>query len=199
MAVVLTKPVSLISLEEPEPYTHEQFKALTADYPDLRMEHTAQGEIIIMPPTFSGTGRRNFKLTGQLAIWTMQDGTGEGFDSNTGFRLPNGATRAPDASWILKSRWEAVPVNSREEEFAPICPDFVVELRSKTDRLSKLQEKMREYITNGARLGWLLDPKNKYVEIYRPGRDVEVLDNPETLSGEEVLPGFMLKIAEIFA
>ena len=187
------------AMEEPEPYTGEQFTRLTQNYPDLRMEQTQEGEIIIMPPAFTGTGRRNFKISGQLARWVEDTGPGEGFDSSTGFTLPNGAKRSPDASWVEQSRWDALTAEQQDEQFSPLCPDFVVELRSQTDRLSTLQKKMREYLENGARLGWLIDPKWKRVEIHRPGRDVEVLDAPASVSADPELPGFVLDLQEIFA
>ncbi len=187
------------SSEAPEPVTAAQFERLSAAYPDLRIELTAEGELVIMPPTFGESGRRNFKITTRLGVWAEADGTGEGFDSNTGFVLTNGATRAPDAAWVAKARWEALPLTVREQEFVPLAPDFVVELRSNTDRLSTLQAKMREYLDNGVRLGWLLNPRDKTAEIYRIGRDVEVLSDPASLSGEDVLPGFTLDLAPIWA
>ncbi len=183
-------------IEEPSPYTSEQFAALAANYPDLRMELTREGELIIMPPTFPKTGTRNAKLTMRLGMWSESTDSGETFDSSSVFTLPNGAKRSPDACWIAKARWEALP-EEEQEGFAPICPDFVAELRSKTDRLSAVQKKMREYMDNGARLGWLIDPKSNRVEVYRPGQDVEVVDGPTSLSGEVVLPGFTLDLKGI--
>jgi Uma2 family endonuclease len=164
---------------------------------DLRIERTATGEIIIMPPTGGETGKRNFNLIGELFIWTKQDGTGIGFDSSTGFTLGNGAVRSPDAAWIKKERWEALDAEKRRK-FPPICPDFVIELKSATDSLKTLQEKMREYIENGVLLGFLLDSERKQVYIYRSNREVERLDNPETLSGEPVLKGFTLELKQIW-
>ncbi len=176
--------------------TDEQFFQLCQNNRDLQFERTASGELLIMPPTGSDTGRRNVKITTQLDIWNSQNNLGEVFDSSSGFKLPNGADRSPDASWVLRERWEAL-TPEQQEGFAPICPDFVVELRSPSDSLKKIQEKMQEYIENGARLGWLIDRKNKRVEIYRPNRDVEILENPATLSGEDVLPGFVLDLTPI--
>jgi Uma2 family endonuclease len=164
---------------------------------DLRIERTATGEIIIMPPTGGETGKRNFNLIGELFIWTKQDGTGIGFDSSTGFTLGNGAVRSPDAAWIKKERWEALDAEKRRK-FPPICPDFVIELKSPTDSLKTLQEKMQEYIDNGVLLGFLLDSERKQVYIYRSNREVERLDNPETLSGEPVLKGFTLELKQIW-
>ena len=177
--------------------TDEQFYQLCIDNRDLRLELTAQGELIIMPPTGSLTGYRNARIIYRLTAWAETDGTGMSFDSSTGFKLPNGAKRSPDAAWVRRERWEAL--NKKEQEgFAPICPDFVVELRSPDDSLSTLQEKMAEYIENGARLGWLLDPKAKRVYRYQPGQDVECLENPETVSGEPVLPAFVFSLKDIW-
>ncbi|AVZ31478.1 Uma2 family endonuclease [Nodularia spumigena] len=178
--------------------SHEQFVDLALANRDLQLERTATGELIIMPPTGSYTGKRNFEIAGQLWLWNRQTKLGEAFDSSTGFSLPNGANRSPDAAWVSKQRWDALTLE-QQETFAPICPDFVLELRSKTDSLEKLQAKMREYIENGAGLGWLIDRKNQRVEIYRPGRNVEVLDHPVSLSGEDILPGFMLDLTEVWS
>ncbi|HLG14005.1 MAG TPA: Uma2 family endonuclease [Blastocatellia bacterium] len=177
--------------------SEEEFYALCRDNPELRIEMTAEGELIIMPPTGSETGRRNSTLTQRVANWAEADGTGLSFDSSTGFILPNGAKRSPDASWIKKERWHALAPEQRER-FAPICPDFVVELRSPDDRLPVLQAKMVEYIENGARLGLLLDPIQRSVYVYRPNQQPEQIDNPETISGDPVLPGFVLKLKDIW-
>ncbi|MEA5601052.1 Uma2 family endonuclease [Nostoc sp. UHCC 0252] len=176
--------------------TDEQFFQMCQKNRDYRFERTASGELLIMPPTGSDTGRRNVKITTQLDIWNSESNLGEVFDSSTGFTLPNGAERSPDASWVKIERWNAL-TPAQQEKFAPICPDFVIELRSRTDSLKELQEKMQEYIENGAQLGWLIDRKNQRVEIYRPGKDVEILDNPASLSGENVLPGFVLDLQYI--
>ncbi|MHC5725901.1 MAG: Uma2 family endonuclease [Nostoc sp.] len=176
--------------------TDEQFFQMCQKNRDYRFERTASGELLIMPPTGSDTGRRNVKISTQLDIWNSESNLGEVFDSSTGFTLPNGAERSPDASWIKIERWNAL-TPEQQEKFAPICPDFVVELRSRSDSLKELQEKMQEYIENGAQLGWLIDRKNKRVEIYRPGKDVEILNNPASLSGENVLPGFILDLQQI--
>ena len=164
---------------------------------DLRIERTATGEVIIMPPTFSDTGNRNGKAFQQLANWADQDGTGETFDSSTGFTIPNGATRSPDACWTKLERWNAL-TNEQKASFAPICPDFVIELRSSSDTLTSLQDKMQEYMANGALLGWLIDRKNRTVHIYRLNQEPEMLDDPETVSGEPELPGFVLRMAKIW-
>jgi Uma2 family endonuclease len=177
-------------------WTDDQYFEFCAANRKLRIERTAEGAIIIMSPTGGETGRRNAEINRQLGNWTRQDGTGVVFDSNTEFRLPNGANRAPDASWVLKSRWEAIPDGEREK-FPPVCPDFVVELLSPSDYLEAIKLKMQEYMANGARLGWLLDPKSKRVWVYT-GADVQLLEQPAALSGGPVLPGFALDLAEIF-
>jgi Uma2 family endonuclease len=164
---------------------------------DLRIERTAKGELLVMPPTGGGTGSCNFKLNQQLANWTDIDGTGIGFDSNTGFTLPSGAMRSPDAAWIKLERWNALS-EEQQEKFAPISPDFVVELRSPSDSLKVLQDKMQEYIDNDIKLGWLIDCKDKKVYIYRPGMSVEYLENPATVSGDPVLSGFVLDLSKIW-
>ena len=177
--------------------SQEQFAELAQINQDVRLELTAKGELIIMPPTGGETGNRNFDLTGQIWLWNSQKRLGKAFDSSTGFVLPNGANRSPDASWIRMERWEALTPEQRKK-LLPLCPDFAVELVSESDRLSKTQEKMQEYLENGLRLGWLIEPKNKIVEIYRPNQAVEVLEFPLTLSGEDVLPDFTLSLAEIW-
>lgn len=177
--------------------TKEQFTKLSQENRDYRFELTAHQELIIMPPAGSETGRRNSQLNFRLAAWAQIDGTGIVFDSSTGFTLPNGAIRSPDASWVKKERWEALSQEQRNE-FAPLCPDFVIELRSPSDRLSEVQAKMQEYIDNGARLGWLLDPQDKRVYIYHPHQSVEIVDDPIELHGDPVLPGFVLRVREVW-
>jgi Uma2 family endonuclease len=177
--------------------TQVQFIEFCQANQDLRIERTAQGEVIIMPPAFSDTGNRTFNIAIQLWVWTEQNGTGIGFDSSAGFTLPNGATRSPDASWIKLERWNALTA-AEQASFAPICPDFVIELRSASDTLISLQTKMQEYIDNGASLGWLIDRKNRQVYIYRPDRSTEVLEQPELVTGDPELPGFELQMAKIW-
>ncbi|MEP0917265.1 Uma2 family endonuclease [Leptolyngbya sp. DQ-M1] len=176
--------------------TDDQFFQLCQDNRDLQFERTALGEIIIMPPTGSESGRRNTKITTQIDNWNEQTQLGEVFDSSSGFTLPNGASYAPDAAWIRRERWEAL-TPEQQEKFAPICPDVVIELRSRTDSLPKLQAKMREYIENGAKLGWLLDRQNQCVEVYRPERETEILQAPTTISADDILPGFTLDLQKI--
>ncbi|MGD1902391.1 MAG: Uma2 family endonuclease [Geitlerinemataceae cyanobacterium] len=178
--------------------TPEQFEALAANNRDLRLELTATGELIVNSPTGAGTGARNWSISGELYVWWRGAGQpGQAFDSSPGFRLPNGAILSPDASWASADRWDSL-TPEEQEAFAPICPDFVAELRSKSDSLEATQAKMREYVENAARLGWLLDPKTRKVEIYRPDRAVEVLTDPKTLSGEDVLSGFTLELVRIW-
>ena len=177
--------------------TDEQFALLCQENPELRLELTAQSELVIMPPTGSKTGWRNSKLTQRLANWAETDGTGLVFDSSTGFRLPNGAKRSLDGAWLRRARWEAL-TEAQQNGFAPLCPDFVVELRSQQNRLATLQEKMQEYLATGAQLGWLIDPLEKRVHIYRPKQAVEIRDDPASLAGEAILPGFVLDVRELW-
>ena len=177
--------------------TDKQFAEFCELNRDLRIELTTTGELEIMAPAFSQTSNRNLKITTQLEIWTKSDNTGIAFDSSAGFTLPNGAVRGPDASWISKSRLATLTPEQRSG-FYSLCPDFVVELRSDTDRLSVLQAKMEEYINNGARLGWLIDPQDRRVHIYRPDSEVHTLENPETISADPILPNFTLDLKEIW-
>ncbi|MBV9385847.1 MAG: Uma2 family endonuclease [Chroococcidiopsidaceae cyanobacterium CP_BM_ER_R8_30] len=176
--------------------TDDAFYALCQANPEIKFERTSLGELIVMPPTGGETGRRNLDLSMQLGIWSKQTQLGVAFDSSTMFHLPNGAYRSPDAAWIVLERWETLSLKEREI-FPPICPDFVVELRSPSDSLKAIQNKMQEYVDNGARLGWLLDPQEQLVEVYRRGQEKEVLSSPTHLSGEEVLPGFVLDLRGI--
>jgi len=197
-----TVVMQTLSLELPQNITlhvsHEDFAAIAAANRDLQLERTADGTLIVNPPTGSNSGRRNLSISAQLWIWAEANDTlGIAFDSSAGFKLPNGAIRAPDASWVRRDRWEAL-TQEEKEGFAPLCPDFVVELRSNSDYITTLQEKMREYLAHGARLGWLIDPQNRQVEIYRSGKEVEVLEKPSQLSGEDVLPNFTLDLQRIW-
>ncbi|OAB62328.1 hypothetical protein AY599_14435 [Leptolyngbya valderiana BDU 20041] len=188
-----------LTLHPPERYalSDEQFYELCAANRDLRLERNANGEIVIMPPTGGETGRRNTSIIFQLELWNRQTGLGVVFESSTGFRLPNGANRSPDAAWIPRVTWEGLSEGEREG-FLPLCPAFVVELRSRTDRREVLQAKLVEYIENGAQLGWLVDPMLRQVAVYVPGAAVAVLENPATVSADPVLPGFVLALDEIF-
>ena len=175
----------------------EAFWELCRANPEIRFERLATGEVVAMPPAGSETGSRNLGIGGQVWVWNERTRLGRAFDSSAGFILPNGAIRSPDVAWIAQERWEATPPALRRR-FAPLCPDFVVELRSPSDELESIQAKMREYILNGARLGWLIDPETRRVEIYRPDEGVIVLNNPETISGDPVLPGFVLNLSQVF-
>ena len=182
--------------------TPEQFEQLAFSNAEIRLELTANGELIVMPPTGGTAGRKNFELNGQLRDWVKQDGTGVGFDSSTEFTLPSEARRSPDAAWIKLERWVTL-TSEQQDGFPPIAPDFVIELVSPSDlknqRYEDLQQKMQEYLDNGVRLGWLIEPKHKTVEIYRLRQSVEILINPKTLSGENVLPGFVLDLEPIWS
>lgn len=172
--------------------THEQFRELCQDNPELKLERTSEGELIAMSPTGWESGERNASVTGQLWVWNTKAQLGKVFDSSTGFILPSGAVRSPDAAWVKLDRLKVL--NPDPNNFLPLAPDFVIELRSASDRLKPLQDKMKEYQENGVRLGWLLNAKDKAVEIYRKGKDVEVLQSPMSLSGEDVLSGFVLDL-----
>ena len=200
-----------VSLPATAPMTRDEFQAFCQANRNLRIEQTATGGVVIMPPVFADTGNRNFNLAVQLGIWAKQDATGLGFDSSTGFTLPNGATRSPDAAWMKTEKWNALAAND-QASFAPICPDFVIELRSAasdplsglkatrsaSDSLSELKAKMQEYIDNGVLLGWLIDRKNRTVYIYRPDRAPQLLENCDRVNGDPELPGFRLSMAEIW-
>jgi Uma2 family endonuclease len=177
--------------------TDEQFFQLCQDNRDLRLERNDKGDLIIMPPTGGKTGNSNGRITQQLFNWSDENAAGIAFDSSTGFKLPNGADRSPDAAWIPLEKWQALTPQQRER-FLPLSPDFVIELMSPSDDLETTRKKMREYLENGTRLGWLLNRKTRQVEIYRQGREVEILDNPSSLSGEDILPEFVLDFASIW-
>jgi Uma2 family endonuclease len=178
-------------------FTAEQFEQLCASNPDRSLELTAQGVLVVMAPVGGGSGKRELQLGAQLHNWNEETGLGEAFSSSTIFKLPLGGQRSPDVAWVERSRWESLTLEE-QEKFPPLAPDFVIELRSRTDSLSDLQQKMVEYRENGVRLGWLINPPQRQVEVYRPGQDVEVLQAPMTLSGEDILPGFMMNLAKIW-
>ncbi len=184
-----------LNLDSITTLSHDQFRELCRENRDLRLELTAKGELIVMPPTGWESGKRNFNLNVELGLWIRRTGLGVAFDSSTGFILPNGSVRSPDTAWIETERLIALKPNP--EGFLPLAPDFVIELRSASDHLKPLQDKMREYIDNGVRLGWLINPQDQAVEIYRLGREIEVLRSPASLSGEDVLPGFVLELKGI--
>ncbi len=178
-------------------WTDDEYFAFCQKHQDLRIETNKQGDLIVMPPTGAETGDKNSELNYQLRGWAKKNGIGKTFDSNTEFKLPNGANRSPDATWILKERYYALPLEQRQK-FPPICPDFVIELRSKSDRLKPIQDKMAEYIECGVRLGWLIDPYLKQVHIYRKNGEIEILDSPKSVLGEDVLEDFEMDLEEIF-
>ena len=173
--------------------TDDQFYELCRRNQNFRFERTQTGELIVMPPVGGESGRREADFITDLGIWNRHTNLGVAFSSSTVFKLSNGANRSPDAAWVQRERWEALtPIQRRK--FPPIVPDFVIELRSATDKLQDLQDKMQEYLDNGVRLGWLLNPQDQQVEIYSSDRPVEILNLPADLSGESTLPGFVLKL-----
>lgn len=176
---------------------HDGFERLCVANRDMRLELKADGTLVVMSPASSDSSRQNALLTARLTIWSESAKLGVAFDSSGGFTLPDGSVLAPDASWVRRDRWDALRSEDRKG-FARIVPDFVVELRSPSDSLPKAREKMRDYLSQGVVLGWLIDPIAKTVEIYRPGREVEILANPKTVSGKDVLPGFTLDLTDIF-
>ncbi|NEO04375.1 Uma2 family endonuclease [Moorena sp. SIO3I8] len=177
--------------------TEKQFQILATANREKRLERTANGELIVRPPTGGNTGKRNAQLSAQFVIWNNQTKLGVVFDSSCAFRLPNGAERSPDVSWVKIERWNQL-TPEQQDTFPPLCPDFVLELRSRTDTMESLRQKMQEYLDNGISLGWLIDPKNRIVEIYKPQQEVKVLNSPKTLSAEEVLPGFSLNFETVW-
>ena len=199
----ITPPAGEATIEtvlDVEPFvelTEDDFFEFCQRTHDVRIERDARGGILIMPPTGGATGNRNLEIEIQLGLWAKRDGTGIAFNSSTGFRLPNQAVRSPDASWVLRWRYDQLTERERER-FLPLCPDFAIELKSPSDTLSVLKRKMDEYIENGLQLGWLIEPKQKTVHIYRPHLPVEVRDNINTLSADPILSGFILDLTEIW-
>ncbi|MFN8489092.1 MAG: Uma2 family endonuclease [Caldilineaceae bacterium] len=191
-----SRPVS-IDLRPLPTLTDEEFFLFCQANRNLRIERTASGEIIIMAPAGGETGGRNADLTTYLNIWAWTNNQGKVFDSSTGFNLPNGATRSPDAAWVRRAQLTQLTAEQKRK-FLPLCPVFVIELRSATDSLRVAQDKMVEWIANGVELGWLIDPTERNVYVYRPGRPVEQLQNPTQVSGEPVLPGFVLDLTAIW-
>jgi len=190
-------PIVLNFRDLTDKISDDKFESFCRQNPDVEMELTKEGELVIMPPTGGTTGNRNFSLIGHFFNWVEKDESGIGFDSSTVFKLPNGAKRSPDLSWIKNERWEKL-TDREQEKFPPLCPDFVVELRSPSDSLINLQNKMAEYIENGALLGWLIDPPEKKVHIYRSDAEIEILENPKQVSGEPLLNGFSLNVRKLW-
>ncbi|MDQ3012718.1 MAG: Uma2 family endonuclease [Acidobacteriota bacterium] len=177
--------------------TEDVFYELCKQNPNLRLERTAEGEVIVMPPTGGETGNRNHSINGQFYNWTKKDGSGSAFDSSTGFKLPDGADRSPDASWVEKARLAQLSLEEKKK-FLPLCPDFAIELRSPSDTLETTKAKMEEYIACGLRLGWLIDPEEKVVYVYRLGEPVQKLENANEVSADPELPGFVLDLREVW-
>jgi Uma2 family endonuclease len=175
----------------------DQFYELCRTNPDIKFERNSRGDLVIMSPTGGETGNRNIEVSVDFGNWNRQAKLGKLFDSSTGFKLPGGGTRSPDIAWVRQDRWDALTAEQKEK-FPPIAPDFILELMSPSDSLSDLQAKMREYLDSGVRLGWLIDRLSRQVEIYRQGEAVETVENPVTLSGEAVLPGFELEMAIVW-
>jgi Uma2 family endonuclease len=196
MAIATESPTRAVTLHWP--LSDEEFSKLCALNRDTRFEYTSTGDLIIMPPTSSETGERNAELTVDFGVWNRRTCAGRLFDSSAGFTLPNGAKRSPDVSWISNERWDALSDDDKRG-LAKICPDFVLELRSPSDNLRGLQGKIQEYLDNGARLGWLIDPIERVVYVYRPGEVAERLEAPGKVSGEPVLPGFMLRLGAVWS
>lgn len=200
MARRVSQPPSgplVLSMRPPATMDDEQFTALCQQNRDLRLERAADGDLIILPPVMGDGGIKSAELTRQIANWANLDGMGRVFGASGGFRLTNGAIRSPGTSWVSRSRLAALP-SAKRPRFVPLCPDFVVELRSSTDRLPPMKNKMKEYLANGAQLGWLLDPRQRCIYVYRPGLPEERLDNPVTLAGDPLLPGFLLDVQRVF-
>ncbi|CAN1212406.1 Uma2 family endonuclease [Tumidithrix helvetica PCC 7403] len=177
--------------------TDEQFYLLCMQNPEKKLELTAAGVLIVMAPVGGESGKEEARLNAKVFNWNEDTQLGEVFSSSTIFKLPNGSQRSPDVAWVKLNRWQALTLELRKK-FPPIAPDFVIELRSESDRLSDLQAKMREYQENGVRLGWLIDPQERTVEIYRCGQEVEILKSPNSLNGEDVLPDFVLNLSPLW-
>ncbi|HEY9619078.1 MAG TPA: Uma2 family endonuclease [Crinalium sp.] len=187
----------IVNLTPPFELTDEAFYQLCQNNPDAKFERTANGELVVMSPVGGEGGKREADLIIDLGLWNRQSNLGVVFSSSAGFKLPNGADRSPDAAWVRQDRWNALTPD-QQRRFPAIAPDFLIELRSESDDLDTLRAKMREYMENGVLLGWLINPQDRQVEIYRPGQPVEILDNPEILSGGPLLPGFVLDLSRIF-
>ena len=193
----LGHPPLVVQLQPVLNLTDDQLYEFSQINRDLRIERNAEGELIIMPPAGGDTSQRNAEIIVQLGSWAKRNGEGVTFDSSGGFRLSSGAVRSPDAAWVKRTRLDALSAEERQK-FIPLCPEFVIELRSPTDSLSLLQEKMREYLDNGAQLAWLIDPEQRCVYVYRPGEPVQELERPEKISGDPLLSGFDLDLSEIW-
>ncbi|MDF5715599.1 MAG: Uma2 family endonuclease [Rhizonema sp. NSF051] len=189
---MITSATVILNLKNVD-LSDEQFYQLCQDNQNWQLERTTKGELIIMPPVGGVSGNREADLNGSLWLWNRQTQLGRVFSSSTIFRLPNGGNRSPDVGWVTNERWQSL-TPEEQEKFPPLSPDFVIELRSRTDSLTQLQEKMQEYLNSGLRLGWLINPQAQQVEIYRPNQTFEIVQLPANLSGENVLPGFVLDL-----
>jgi Uma2 family endonuclease len=198
LTVIRPEPFCLRFNWTPEPMTDDEFFEFCRLNEKWRIERSAEGELIVMPPAGGETGIWNSHLNRLIGNWAEVDKTGVVFDSSTGFILPNGAKRSPDAAWLLRSRWDALTPEQRKE-FPPLCPDFVAELRSPTDTLAPLQEKTAEYLANGAQLGWLIDPQERKAYFNHPDAEVLCLENPSQLSGDPILRGFVLDLPKVWS
>lgn len=198
MNVALQERELPVRLRFEHPLSDEELLRFCAANELLRIERDKNGEIVLMSPTGAEGGGRNAEVTADLMLWARQDGRGKVFDSNTGFTLPDGSMRSPDASWISWPRWNTL-TNEERRRFAPICPEFVIELRAESDRLEDLRAKMQEWVANGAELAWLIDPERKAVEVYRPGRAPELLEGASAVYGEGPVGGFVLELARIWS
>ena len=198
MQIVVEELEPPMAIQWARDMTDDEYFQFCADNPDLRVERTAEGDIVIMPPVGGERSFQNSELSAELRNWAKRDGRGRSFDSSVEFFLPNGAAYSPDASWVLRSRLDSLTKHEKKR-FLRLCPDFVVELKSPSDRLSRLKSKMQEWIANGAQLGWLLDPDQRTVYIYRPGREPEQIVNADQVAGEGPRAGFVLQLADIWA
>lgn len=190
-------PPRRFEFQPAEAFSEEDFFQLCQRNRDLRLEHTSNGTIIVMPPAGGATGHRNSEITAQLRNWAKADGSGVAFDSSTGFTLPDGSTRSPDAAWVQRERLATLSTEQKER-FLPLCPDFAIELRSPSDTLPDLLDKMEAYVTNGLQLGWLIDPLDERVHLFRPDQSPTILDAPSSLSGDPPLSGFTLDLEPIW-
>lgn len=188
--------VVTVNLQPTLELTDEQFEQICRRNRDLKFERTANGALVVMSLTGGDTGERNAELNGQLWLWNRQARLGHIYDSSTGFRLPNGAIRSPDAAWVSQERWERLTPEQRQK-WVPLCPDFLVELKSTSDEIEDLRLKMQEYLENGLRLGWLINPETQIVEVYRLNQPIEYLTHPGEISAEEIMPGFVLSLTRI--
>jgi Uma2 family endonuclease len=197
MNLVLDQLEMTARIEPSKPMSVEEFWRYSAEYPDLRMELEPNGDVIVMTPTKPKTGFRGSFITGALAAWAEKDGRGYAFDSSTGFTLPDGSVRSPDAAWVPKERWS--PLDDEDDYLEVFCPDFIIELRSKSDRLPAAQRKMTAWIANGVKLAWLIDPQRRVVEVYRAGEtQAQTVENPAEVEGEEPVRGFVLRLERIW-